>query len=295
MFSVPSSKRPSAAGRGSEEAAALAELERVVESPAFSGSARQIRLLRFLVGEVLAGRGGELRAPLVAVRVFDRPEGFNPNEDSIVRVEMSKLRRALARYYAVTPASAVRIELPRGSYAPVFAAVASRSAQSGERPAVTPVEIEPAVVAVLPFAAVNAVSAASLPAVAPGSAPPPGSTGTRGRAFALGLTERLGALFAGEPGVLVVSRASTLDEAAARGARYVLEGTVRLLPGALRVTAKLHDTGRWVQVWGSSFDRFDAEDRLFAVEDEIAREITVQILDLPGIMGAPFSAPTSSR
>jgi len=303
-MSTGSSQGPPGARR-SLEAAVLPELERVVESPAFGGSARQIRLLRFLVGEELAGRGGELRAPIIATRVFERPDGFDSTEDSIVRVEMSKLRRALARHYAVTPPSAVRIELPRGSYAPVFA-VASEGAppeplprRGGEPLAAASTSRGPRmadgpVLAVLPFTPVNAVSTSSLPAAGPRSEPPaPGSTGTRARALARGLTDRLGALFARVPGAVVVSHASSIEEAAARGARYVLEGTVRLVPGALRVSAKLHDTKRWIQVWGNTYDRLGADDRLFAVEDEIARELTIQLLVMP--MGAVHAIEAQER
>jgi hypothetical protein len=128
--------------------------------PAFDGSQRQVRLLRFLVDEVLAGRGGALRAPLVATRVFERPEGFDSTEDSIVRVEMSKLRRALDRHNALTDAAAMRIELPRGSYAPVFVAapqgpLSTRDPRSGPMPAV---RADGPVLAVLPFAALTAIS-----------------------------------------------------------------------------------------------------------------------------------------
>ena len=58
---------------------------------------------------------------------------------------------------------------------------------------------------------------------------------------------------------------------------------MRLVPGALRVTAKVHDTARGLQVWGDTYDRFGADDRLFAVEDEVAREIALQILALPAV------------
>ncbi|WP_437791796.1 hypothetical protein [Sorangium sp. So ce693] len=300
--------------QSAQHAAVAAELEQVVASPVFGGSARQIRLLRFLVGEALAGRGPDLRAPLLATRVFDRPEGFDSVEDSIVRVEMSKLRRALERYYAASPAAVVRIELPRGRYAPVFATgpAAADPAPSGASPR-PPMDSQPAdgsgplsprsgcvpdsaggpVVAILPFTSIIAVSA-SLNANAPESEPPvSGSTGARSRAVAHGLTDRLGDLFVRAPRVRVLSRAATLDEAEARGARYVVEGSVRLIPGALRVTVKLHDTAYGIQVWGEKFDRFDVDGRLFAVEDEIAREITTLLVTLP--LGAVHTIESEER
>ncbi|WP_437586221.1 hypothetical protein [Sorangium sp. So ce1000] len=299
--------------QSAQRAAVMTELERVVTSPVFGGSARQIRLLRFLVSEALAGRGDELRAPLLATRIFDRPEGFDSTEDSIVRVEMSKLRRALGRYYAASPTAAVRIELPRGRYAPVFATgpAAPDPAQPTGSPR-PPMESQPAdgsgplsprsgyipdsadgpVIAILPFTSIPAVSTSSN-GVAPDSEPVPGSTGTRRCAVARGLTDRLGDLFVRAPRVRLLSRAATLDEAEARGARYVVEGSVRLVRSALRVTVKLHDTGRGIQVWGRTFDRFDVDDRLFAIEDEIAREIATLLVSLP--LGAIHAIESEER
>ncbi|HTN92379.1 MAG TPA: hypothetical protein VL242_52285 [Sorangium sp.] len=297
-----------------QRAAIAAELEQVVTSPVFGGSARQIRLLRFLVDEVLAGRGAELRAPLLATRVFDRPDGFDSTEDSIVRVEMSKLRRALERYYAASPTAAVRIELPRGRYAPVIAARPAApdpvQPRASPRPAIDsppsdrpdppsprgprfPASADGPVVAILPFTSITAVSASLNADGSESELPVPGSTGTRSRAVAHGLTDRLGDLFIRAPRVRVLSRAATLDEAEARGARYVVEGSVRLIPGALRVTVKLHDTTRGIQVWGKTFDRSDVDGRLFAVEDEIAREITTLLVSLP--LGAVHGIEAEER
>ncbi|WP_437619017.1 hypothetical protein [Sorangium sp. So ce1151] len=300
--------------QSAQRAGFVAELERVVASPVFGGSARQIRLLRFVVGEALAGRGAELRAPLLATRVFDRPEGFDSVEDSIVRVEMSKLRRALERYYAASPAAAVRIELPRGRYAPVFAlgpaAADPAQASVSPRPSMDsqpadgpgplsprsgriPASADGPVVAILPFTSITAVSASLNADGSESELPVPGSTGTRSRSVAHGLTDRLGDLFVRAPRVRVLSRAATLDEAEARGARYVVEGSVRLIPGALRVTVKLHDTTRGIQVWGKTFDRSDVDGPLFAVEDEIAREITTLLVTLP--LGAVHAIESEER
>ncbi|MFT3772320.1 MAG: hypothetical protein QM820_43550 [Minicystis sp.] len=269
----------------------LAELERVVQSPVFGGSARQVRLLRFLVGEVLAGRGGALSAARIATHFFERPEGFDSTADSSVRVEMSKLRRGLERHYAVTSA-AVRIALPRGSAAPVFVAAAdpagARPAPEGDARAVESGAGRRAgttdgpVLAVLPFTGINTASGAfMLPSMGEALPPDQSSRGARVRALARGLTDQLGVAFARYPGVVVISRATNLDEAAAQGARYVLEGSVRLVRGTLRVTAKLHDTVRGLQVWGNTYDRREADDRLLEAEDEIAREIAVHLLAMP--------------
>src|SRR6202011_835820 len=47
--------------------------------------------------------------------------GFNPQIDPIVRVEATRLRRTLERYYAGAGANdPIVIELPRGTYVPTF-------------------------------------------------------------------------------------------------------------------------------------------------------------------------------
>ena len=49
------------------------------------------------------------------------PDSFDPQTDPIVRVEATRLRRALAQYYAGEGSGdAMTIDLPRGCYVPAF-------------------------------------------------------------------------------------------------------------------------------------------------------------------------------
>jgi adenylate cyclase len=55
------------------------------------------------------------------VEAFERGDGFDPRRDTIVRTEARNVRRRLARYYEEEGQSdPVRIELPKGGYAPHF-------------------------------------------------------------------------------------------------------------------------------------------------------------------------------
>jgi eukaryotic-like serine/threonine-protein kinase len=100
----------------------LAQLGQIVKSEMFVGAARQQRLLRHLVSKRLNGGFGELKEYTLGVEVFDRGDDFDPRLDPIVRVEASRLRSRLQKYYdgpgAVDP---IRISLPRGAYVPSFA------------------------------------------------------------------------------------------------------------------------------------------------------------------------------
>src|SRR4051812_35770777 len=97
------------------------ELGRIVASRGFCDSQRMMRFLQFVVERTLDGGGQNLKEYLIGIEVFDRRPGYDPRVDPIVRVEARRLRSKLAEYYkADGHQSLLRIELPTGTYAPVF-------------------------------------------------------------------------------------------------------------------------------------------------------------------------------
>jgi len=97
------------------------ELDRVLESEAFTASTRLQRFLRHVVEQSLEGKGDDLKEYSIGTSVFDRDEQYDPRIDSIVRVEAGRLRSKLDEYYNHAGASDdVVIRIPRGTYAPVF-------------------------------------------------------------------------------------------------------------------------------------------------------------------------------
>jgi serine/threonine-protein kinase len=95
----------------------LAHLDAVASSPGFVSAPRKIQFLRYLVERALGGQ--TVTEYAAGVDVFDRPESFNPSEDSIVRTEATRLRQKLREYYA-THRDGLRIELPLRSLTPIF-------------------------------------------------------------------------------------------------------------------------------------------------------------------------------
>jgi adenylate cyclase len=99
----------------------LEELHRAFDGGLDAASERQRRLLSYLVTEELEGRGDRLKAYSIATEVFGRPADFDPQQDSIVRVEVGRLRQALERYYLTDGKTAsVVISIPKGQYRPNF-------------------------------------------------------------------------------------------------------------------------------------------------------------------------------
>lgn len=117
-----------------------AALARIVAHPLFARSIKLQSFLTYVVEETLAGRAGRLKAYNIATVALGRAESFDPSQDPIVRVEASRLRRALSAYYAGDGAhDAVRIMMNTGSYQPVFVAGVADAADDmdGLEPAVS--------------------------------------------------------------------------------------------------------------------------------------------------------------
>jgi hypothetical protein len=102
-----------------------AHVARVTASELFAGAERLCRFLRFTIEAKLNGREGQLKEYSIGREVFDRGENYDPRLDPIVRVEARRLRGRLAEYY-LGPGrkDALRVEYPKGSYAPVIHAPA---------------------------------------------------------------------------------------------------------------------------------------------------------------------------
>ena len=97
------------------------ELNRVLASHEFRASKRSQDFLRFIVEQTLTGHTEMLKERTIGVEVFDKPASYDPSDDATVRVKAGEVRKRLGLYYAENSArSAVRIDLPLGSYVPEF-------------------------------------------------------------------------------------------------------------------------------------------------------------------------------
>lgn len=99
----------------------LAEVERIIETPAVHGSESLCRLLRYLANRAVHDPDSAIREHEIAAAVFGRVEAFDPRIDSTVRVNIARLRAKLIDYYHGPGAEdPLTIELPKGSYKLAF-------------------------------------------------------------------------------------------------------------------------------------------------------------------------------
>ncbi len=95
------------------------ELGRILASQTFAKSRRLQDLLRYTVERIKTGQTDTIKEYLLAVEVFDRKPSFDPRFDSIVRVQASRLREKLEKYYATEGRDDdILITVPKGAYVP---------------------------------------------------------------------------------------------------------------------------------------------------------------------------------
>jgi pimeloyl-ACP methyl ester carboxylesterase len=98
-----------------------AQVERMAGCPIFAQGGRMPALLRYLVDAELAGTARDLKQYRIAIDVLGRDARFDPAIDSIVRVEIGRLRSKLVEFYATDGAAdAVVLGLPKGRYQPTI-------------------------------------------------------------------------------------------------------------------------------------------------------------------------------
>ena len=296
------------------------QLERMIASDDFNRSPQLGAFLRFVVEAVLQGKSDRIKAYTIGVDVLRRDAKFDPQLDPIVRVEATRLRRTIDRYYAGRGADdTIRIDLPRGSYIPTF----------NRRPTFPGVTVHSstldrfwsirllavAAVALIVIAAVVALSQRRVPAPGVATAPPgpaqptaaalpPGNglpvlvmppfevSGTPGpRSIAArSLQETLSNAFTHFD--LVNVQLQSADHRAAAGneaapardanADYRFSGSVEYGDdGAARLAFRLIDVADGSIVWSRAIDRVLGGDDKAAAEERIVRE-------LAGILLQPF-------
>ncbi len=96
-------------------------LERICRSYELKRAARLQEFLRYVGQRSLQGDHHPVSEIEIGIHVFGRQEDYDTSADNIVRVNASELRKRIATYFAAEGANEpIRVDIPRGSYTPVF-------------------------------------------------------------------------------------------------------------------------------------------------------------------------------
>ncbi|MGI9232778.1 MAG: hypothetical protein ACR2RD_04030 [Woeseiaceae bacterium] len=282
------------------------ERDRILASKLFALSNRLKAFLSFIIDAALEDRADRLKEFTLGIEVFEKDESFDPNIDSIVRVEASRLRSKLREYYdGEGKDDPVRIDIPKGHYVPEFHLVYPAPALDGserEKDLHHSISINDSISRKLSFIVIGLMAAAvvylvvdnyvlekatQLPvreiddmsvAVLPFV---PLSSGEDDGYFADGLTEEILNSLAQLPELQVTARTSSFffkgknlpvpEIASSLGVAHVVEGMVRRDGDRLRISAQLILASDDVHLWSQTYDR--TRDDVFAVQEEIAEKI----------------------
>lgn len=255
-----------------------AELGRIREHPLFKDTTRMKRFLSYIVTESLEGRENRLKGYAIGLEVFDRPDDFDPQADTIVRVQAGQLRRRLDLYYAGDGRdSPVRILVPKGRYAPVFEVRREAPSPASEEGLSTVVNIEQVIrpgIVVLTFQNLASDNDTEY--------------------FAEGVTaEVVNALVQFRYMRIVARTASVMESSTASSelseiaktynVQFALTGNVRRAGNLMRVSVNLISVQTGEHVYSKIFDRQYTPENLFEVQEEIASHVAASV-------AAPFGA-----
>jgi hypothetical protein len=106
------------------------QVERLLNSKALEGSEVHRRLLSYLAEKTLAGEADRLKEYVVALDALGKPATYDPRHDSVVRIQVGRLRVKLAEYYQQEGAAdGVVVSLPKGGFKLQFEKAAPRNAR----------------------------------------------------------------------------------------------------------------------------------------------------------------------
>jgi len=245
----------SAALGGKSPDAVLFYLDKVLNSKVLAGSASLKKLLNYLVTKVSRAEDQEIKEYSLGTEVFGRKDSFDPQVDTIVRVQVRRLRQKLREYYGKEGVGdLIHIQIPKGSYVPTFTQLwVDRPCPAGQS--------LPCRLAVLPFLVL--------------------SQDEDSHTFANALTETLIDDLAKFGHLQVVSRTSAFifknrhkdvrQIAKQLNVDAILEGSVQRANAHLRIKIRLVNAKTGFTVWSS---RIDADaDNILKSEEEISLSV----------------------
>jgi adenylate cyclase len=254
-----------------------AELARVLSSAEFRASDRHRSFLTYIVEETLAGRAERLKAYSIATQAFNRGPDFDPQQDSIVRIEAGRLRRALEHFYLTDGRKhEVQILVPKGSYVPHFRL-------SGESPeGQEPVPARPG--GPFPQRRAPRILVTTLRQEGTSDALPDFAPGLT-RQLIFGLTRFSHVHVFGAETSATYGFASSGDHpASALALDYVLSGSVEVSGRRFAVDLLLQDQASHRYVWAERFEReFDAES-ILSLRAEVAGAVAQKLAQPYGIL-----------
>lgn len=97
------------------------QLSKIIHSKAFRHALALQRLLQYLISKALEDPFADIKEYTVGMEVFERGPDYDPQNDTIVRVQIHRLRLKVKEYYESEGiADPILVDIPKGHYIPRF-------------------------------------------------------------------------------------------------------------------------------------------------------------------------------
>jgi adenylate cyclase len=267
-----------------------AHLEKILQTSPISRTARTRKFLQYVVEQTLSGNSKRLKQYAIATEVLGRGSDFDPDTDPVVRLEASKLRRALEDYYLRDGSTdPIRISIPKGTYVPAFESANREGDPGSSEEAAAP---RGSILATLAGTTAGVQRVLVIPFHVQFRM-------ETSEALTEGLFDQIVVELARYRDISVVTQrpAAETDTAAidpigaglAGQARFVMSGGIRQNGEQIRVTVRLHDVRAGSIIWVECFDLNVSSGFNLQDEDTIARNIAGAIADYYGVISHTLS------
>jgi TolB-like protein len=254
------------------------QLNRILSSSVFKNSRVLSCFLKFVTDSTLAGKEQEIKEYSIGIHVLSRSKDFNPQLDSIVRINAGRLRRALKEYYyEAGKKDPVYIEIPKGSYIPIFQShrhfPSPETKETNARESVQHIVKKP-VIAVMPFRNISQNSSRDF--------------------FADGLGEQLSTELTWFRDLTVMSYYSSRhvngltsdikESSRLLGTQYLISGSIQTDEKHLHIRVQLILGHNGEQLWAQSFEHDNSAAGIFEIQHEIVSNILTAIGGYYGVI-----------
>jgi len=97
------------------------QLNKLIHSKSFRHASALQRLLQYLIFKALEDPFADIKEYTIGMEVFDRGPDYDPQSDTIVRVQIHRLRLKVKEYYEGEGiADPILVDIPKGHYIPTF-------------------------------------------------------------------------------------------------------------------------------------------------------------------------------
>jgi TolB-like protein len=218
------------------------QLARILVSPPFTASQRAGQLLSYLVEQTLGGKIAQLKQTTVAIELLGFDPDFDPDKNPIVRIQISRLRKALDRYYnGPGSADGLMISLAPGSYEAHFSRTVEPAKEPG-RLGVPPSTKGP-VVGILEFRGIGLVGPwHTLPLVL-----------TEELTITLGSMEMIRTLGPFSRARLDADKTDAVDLARQYDLEFLIDGSIQMDRSGVVIRTRLIEGQTGLQVWSGRY------------------------------------------